>query len=159
MTSFRTGFGFDVHQLVAGRPLVIGGVTIPNSKGALGHSDADVLLHAISDAFLGAAALGDIGTHFPDSDPSLKNIESSFLLKKVIKKLKTKGFEVVNVDSTIVLQSPKLQSHIAVMRQHIAEVTGVGVNEISVKATTTEYMGFIGKEDGIAAFATVMIRK
>jgi len=159
VTSFRTGFGFDVHQLVAGRPLVIGGVNIPNSKGALGHSDADVLVHAISDALLGAAALGDIGTHFPDSDPLYINIESAILLEKVISMLKNNGYEVVNVDSTVVLQSPKLQTYVVQMRQKIAKLLGVEINQVSVKATTTEHLGFLGREEGIAAYATVLIHQ
>lgn len=158
MNSFRIGSGYDVHQLVENRPLIIGGVKVEHSKGALGHSDADVLLHAIADALLGAAALGDIGTHFPDSDPSIKNMDSLKLLAGVNTLIKSAGFKIGNVDSTVVLQSPKISSYIPEMRQNIATVLGVETDQVSVKATTTELLGFVGKEEGIAAYAMVLIQ-
>lgn len=158
MNSFRIGSGYDVHQLVENRPLIIGGVKVEHSKGALGHSDADVLLHAIADALLGAAALGDIGTHFPDSDPSIKNMDSLKLLADVNTLIKSAGFTIGNVDSTVVLQSPKISSYIFQMRQNIATALGVETDQVSVKATTTELLGFVGKEEGIAAYATVLIQ-
>lgn len=158
MNSFRIGSGYDVHQLVENRPLIIGGVKVEHSKGALGHSDADVLLHAIADALLGAAALGDIGTHFPDSDPSIKNMDSLKLLAGVNTLIKSAGFTIGNVDSTVVLQSPKISSYIPEMRQNIATVLGVETDQVSVKATTTELLGFVGKEEGIAAYAMVLIQ-
>lgn len=157
MNSFRIGSGYDVHQLVENHPLIIGGVKIEHSKGALGHSDADVLLHAIADALLGAAALGDIGTHFPDSDNSIKNMSSLILLADVNKLIKSAGFSIGNIDSTVVLQAPKINEHISQMRQNIARVLGIETESVSVKATTTEQMGFVGREDGIAAYATVLI--
>lgn len=158
MNSFRIGSGYDVHQLVENRPLIIGGVKVEHSKGALGHSDADVLLHAIADALLGAAALGDIGTHFPDSDPSIKNMDSLKLLAGVNTLIKSAGFTIGNVDSTVVLQSPKISSYIFQMRQNIATALGVETDQVSVKATTTELLGFVGKEEGIAAYAMVLIQ-
>lgn len=158
MNSFRIGSGYDVHQLVENRPLIIGGVKVEHSKGALGHSDADVLLHAIADALLGAAALGDIGTHFPDSDPSIKNMDSLKLLADVNTLIKSAGFTIGNVDSTVVLQSPKISSYIFQMRQNIATALGVETDQVSVKATTTELLGFVGKEEGIAAYAMVLIQ-
>lgn len=157
MNSFRIGSGYDVHQLVENRPLIIGGVEIEHSKGALGHSDADVLLHAIADALLGAAALGDIGTHFPNSDPSIKNMDSLLLLADVKTLIKSAGFSIGNIDSTVVLQSPKISKYIFQMRQNIAQALGLKTDQVSVKATTTELLGFIGKEEGIAAYATVLI--
>ena len=147
----------DVHQLVEGRPLWIGGVLIPHHKGALGHSDADVLLHAICDALLGALALGDIGTHFPDNDAAYKNIDSKILLKRTIDLVRMKNYKVVNVDSTICLEQPKIRPHVSEMQKVIAEIMGVSVDDISIKATTTEKMGFIGREEGIAAYATVLL--
>lgn len=157
MNSFRIGSGYDVHQLVENRPLIIGGVEIEHSKGALGHSDADVLLHAIADALLGAAALGDIGTHFPNSDPSIKNMDSLLLLADVKTLIKSAGFSIGNIDSTVVLQSPKISKYIFQMRQNIARALGLKTDQVSVKVTTTELLGFIGKEEGIAAYATVLI--
>lgn len=159
MNSFRIGSGYDVHQLVSNRLLIIGGVTIEHSKGALGHSDADVLLHAIADALLGAAALGDIGTHFPDTDTSFKNMNSLNLLAEVFELLRLKGYSIGNIDSTVVLQTPKIGRHIPEMRQNIARVLGLKTDMVSVKATTTEHLGFIGREEGIAAYATVLIQQ
>lgn len=157
MSLSRIGFGFDVHQLVSSRPLIIGGVKIEHSKGALGHSDADALLHAIADALLGAAALGDIGTHFPDSDPHYKDYNSLLLLKEVHALLEKEGFIIGNVDSTVVLQSPKIAGYIEQMRENIATALNLDVSVISVKATTTEHLGLIGKEEAIAAYAAVLI--
>ena len=140
-----------------GRRLVIGGITIPNSKGALGHSDADVLLHAIADALLGAAALGDLGTNFPDNDPSWKNIDSAVLLKRTWKMVREAGYSVGNIDSTVILQSPKISSFIPGMRENIARILKVETEKVSVKATTTEGLGYTGRGEGIAAMAVVMI--
>ncbi|APV52449.1 2-C-methyl-D-erythritol 2,4-cyclodiphosphate synthase [Betaproteobacteria bacterium GR16-43] len=153
----RIGQGFDVHQLVAGRKLVIGGVEIPHEKGLLGHSDADVLLHAICDALLGAAALGDIGKHFPDSDPRYKGIDSRALLRHIFALLKEKGYRVVNVDATIIAEAPRMAPHIPAMCVNIAADLDVGVNDVNVKATTTEKLGFTGRGEGIAASAVCLI--
>ncbi|MDD2619235.1 MAG: 2-C-methyl-D-erythritol 2,4-cyclodiphosphate synthase [Syntrophomonadaceae bacterium] len=153
----RIGCGYDVHRLAEGRKLVLGGVQIPHSLGLLGHSDADVLLHAICDALLGAAALGDIGHHFPDSDNQYKNINSMLLLKKVGHKLKEAGYAVVNIDSTIVAQEPRLAPHINGMRANIANTLGLAVQQVNVKATTTEQLGFEGRKEGISAQAIVLI--
>jgi 2-C-methyl-D-erythritol 2,4-cyclodiphosphate synthase len=155
--NFRIGTGFDVHQLVAGRALIIGGVTIPYEKGLLGHSDADVLLHAISDALLGAAALGDIGKHFPDNDASYKGADSRVLLRSVIGKLHAHGYVVGNIDSTIIAQAPKMAPHIDTMRANIAADCGVALDAVSVKATTTERLGFTGRGEGIAAEAIALL--
>ena len=155
--AYRIGSGVDYHQLVAGRDLWIGGVRIPHTKGALGHSDADVLLHAICDAMLGALALGDIGFHFPDTDASLKNIDSKILLKKSTELIEAKGYKVINIDSTLCLQAPKIKSYVLQMQQTIAEIVHVGIDDVSVKATTTEQMGFIGREEGLKAYATVLL--
>ena len=149
----RIGQGFDVHQLVPGRKLVIGGVEIAHDKGLLGHSDADVLLHAICDALLGAAALGDIGRHFPDTDPRYKGIDSRKLLREVSVLVKSKGFAVENVDSTIIAQAPRMAPHIAAMIDHIAADLGIEASRVNVKATTTEELGFAGRGEGIAAQA------
>ena len=157
MSQFRTGFGYDVHQLVHNRPLIVGGVQIPHSKGALGHSDADALLHAIADALLGAAALGDIGQLFPDTEPTFKNIKSTEILKAVFNMISNKGFTISNIDSTIVLQEPKIISYIPEMRACIAETLNLDIDQVSVKATTTEHLGFIGAGEGIAAYASVLI--
>lgn len=157
MKQIRIGQGYDVHQFVPGRRLIIGGVHIPYEKGALGHSDADVLIHAICDALLGAAALGDIGQRFPDNDPSLKDISSLIILEKVVSMLKEKGYCFGNIDSTVILQSPAIKNHIPEMRKKIAEVVGIDVSDVSVKATTTERLGFIGEERGIAAEAVALI--
>jgi 2-C-methyl-D-erythritol 2,4-cyclodiphosphate synthase len=153
----RIGQGFDVHQLVTGRKLVIGGVTIPYEKGLLGHSDADVLLHAICDALLGAAALGDIGRHFPDSDARYKGIDSRELLRHVASLLREKGFEVVNVDATVIAQAPRMAPHIAAMVANIAADLGLDAGAVNVKATTTEELGFTGRGEGIAASAVCLV--
>jgi len=157
--SYRIGIGVDFHQLTKGRELWIGGVNIPFKKGAEGHSDADVLLHAICDALLGALALGDIGIHFPDTSGEYKNIQSTILLRRTIDLVKKEGYSVVNVDSTVCLQEPKLKQHTAAMRKIIADTIGVTLNDVSIKATTTEKMGFIGKGKGIMAYATVLLKK
>ena len=155
----RVGHGYDVHQLVAGRPLVIGGVTIKHTHGLLGHSDADVLIHAICDACLGAAGLGDIGKHFPDSDKKYKDIDSRALLRHVAGELKKRGFTVANIDSTIVAQAPKLAEHLPKMCANISEDLGIVPDSINIKATTTEHLGFSGRKEGIAAYAVVLILK
>lgn len=154
----RIGQGFDVHQLVEGRPLIIGGVTIPHDKGALGHSDADVLLHAICDALLGAANLGDIGQLFPSSDPSLKNIDSTVLLEQVVRLIEEHRWAFEYMDCTIVLQAPKLAPYLDAMKSRIAKIIGVTEDLISIKATTTDHLGSIGREEGIAAFCTLLLR-
>lgn len=157
MDRFRVGFGYDVHQLVSGRKLVIGGVSIDHHKGALGHSDADVLLHALSDALLGAAGLKDIGSYFPDSNPEYKDMDSQLILKKAVRLVTEKGFRVNNVDTTVVLQEPKIMDHIPLIRSKIASILHTDINDISVKATTTEHMGYIGNKEGIAAFAIISL--
>lgn len=157
--SYRIGSGVDFHQLAEGRELWIGGVNIPHHKGALGHSDADVLLHAICDALLGALSLGDIGIHFPNTDPAYKNIDSKILLQKTIELIHKEGFVVVNVDSTLCLEAPKIKSYVPEMQKIIADILGVERKDISVKATTTEQMGFAGREEGLMAYATVLLRK
>jgi 2-C-methyl-D-erythritol 2,4-cyclodiphosphate synthase len=154
---FRIGFGYDVHRLETGIPFWLGGVEISHEKGALGHSDADVLIHAICDALLGAAALGDIGTHFPDTDPAYKGIASTILLRKTIDLLREKGFEVGNIDSTICLQNPKIKPYIPEMRNQIAHHLEVDAGLVSVKATTEEKLGFTGREEGVSAYAVVLI--
>ncbi len=153
----RIGHGYDVHQLVSGRKLIIGGVEIVHDKGLLGHSDADVLLHAICDALLGAAALGDIGKHFADTDAKFKNIDSRILLREVARLLNNAGFRVGNVDATIIAQAPKMAPHIASMVENIAADLGVATNAINIKATTTEKLGFAGRGEGIAAEAVALI--
>jgi 2-C-methyl-D-erythritol 2,4-cyclodiphosphate synthase len=155
----RIGFGIDFHQLVEGRDLVIGGVTIPHHKGALGHSDADVLLHAICDALLGALSLGDIGIHFPNTDPAYKNIDSKILLRKCFELIQSKGYTVVNVDSSLCLEAPKIKKYSSEMRAIIASLLELTVDDVSVKATTTETMGFVGREEGLVAYAVVLLRK
>lgn len=154
----RVGLGYDVHQLVEDRDLWIGGVKIPHEKGALGHSDADVLLHVICDALLGAANLRDIGFHFPDTDPKYKDADSKLLLKEVIRLIREKGFGVGNIDSTVCLQRPKLAPHIPEMKKVIAELCGIEQGDVSIKATTTERLGFVGNEEGISAYAVVLIQ-
>ena len=156
---FRVGTGFDVHQLVAGRALIMGGVTIPYERGLLGHSDADVLLHAIADALLGAAALGDIGKHFPDTDPAHSGADSRILLRTVVKRVLESGWQVGNVDATIIAQAPKMAPHIAQMRSNIAADCGVELDCVSVKATTTERLGFTGRGEGIAAQASALLAR
>ncbi len=155
--SFRIGHGFDVHQLATGRPFILGGVMIPWEKGIVGHSDADVLIHAICDALLGAAALRDIGYHFPDTDDQYKNINSGILLQSVIELMKSHHYAVGNIDCTIALQSPKISQHIPQMQQNIAQLMGVPVTAVSIKATTTEHLGFTGRGEGIAVWAVALL--
>lgn len=155
----RIGHGYDVHKLVEGRKCIIGGVDIPYEKGLLGHSDADVLLHAVSDALLGAAALGDIGKHFPPTDPNFKDADSRLLLKKVAELLKNSGYKIINVDATVLAERPKMAPHILNMRQNIADDLGLDVDFISVKATTEEGLGFTGAGEGIAAHSVCLIEK
>ncbi|MFT3903465.1 MAG: 2-C-methyl-D-erythritol 2,4-cyclodiphosphate synthase [Niabella sp.] len=156
---YRIGSGIDFHQLVEGRALWIGGVQIPHHKGALGHSDADVLLHAICDALLGALALGDIGVHFPNTDERYKDIDSKILLRECMRLITEKGYAVVNIDSTLCLEKPKIKPHVPAMCETISAITGLTVNDVSIKATTTETMGFAGREEGLVAYATVLLRK
>jgi 2-C-methyl-D-erythritol 2,4-cyclodiphosphate synthase len=153
----RIGHGYDVHKLVEGRKLIVGGVEIPHEKGLLGHSDADVLLHAISDALLGAAALGDIGCLFPDNDPNFEGADSLLLLKEVVSVLKKAGYGVGNIDCTLIAQRPKMRPYIDEMRKNIADACGVDINFVSVKATTEEKLGFTGREEGISAHAVCII--
>ena len=154
----RFGIGYDVHRLVVNRKLILGGVEIPFIKGLLGHSDADVLCHAVADALLGAAALGDIGKHFPDTDPRFKDISSLILLKHVCSLLKSNHFEIVNVDSTVILQQPKISPYIKRMRENIAHMLELHIEQVSVKATTTEELGFFGMGEGAATYAVASIR-
>ena len=155
--AMRVGFGYDVHRLVEGRPLILGGVRVPHDKGLLGHSDADVLLHAICDALLGAAALGDLGTHFPDSDEQWRDADSRELLRQTASRIAREGYRISNVDATIALQEPKLRPYIDQMRHNIATVLGMFVDEVSVKATTTEGLGFAGTGEGAAAYAVALL--
>ncbi|MBM4340802.1 MAG: 2-C-methyl-D-erythritol 2,4-cyclodiphosphate synthase [Deltaproteobacteria bacterium] len=155
----RVGFGYDVHALVPKRPLILGGIHIPYLFGLQGHSDADVLLHAICDALLGAIAEGDIGRHFPDTDPQYRDIKSALLLKKVMTKVKEKGFHILNIDSTIVAQKPKLQDFIPRMVNEIAQVLEIDPTRVNVKATTTEGLGFTGRGEGIAAYAVALVEE
>lgn len=155
----RTGIGYDVHQLKESLPLWIGGINIPHTHGLLGHSDADVLIHAICDALLGAAALGDIGKHFPDTDPAYKGIDSKILLRNVSNLLRDKGYEIGNVDSILCAQKPKVAAFIPAMRETLAECMGVDLDQVSVKATTTEHLGFEGRQEGMSAYASVLITK
>ena len=155
---FRTGIGFDAHALAEGRPLVIGGVKIPHSKGLQGHSDADVLVHAVMDAILGALALGDIGEHFPDTADEFEGADSLELLSHVQKMIEDKGYCCENLDSIIIAEKPKLKSYIGEMRENIATVLKINIDQLSIKATTTEYMGFTGREEGIAAQASVLLK-
>ena len=157
--SFRIGFGVDYHQLAEGRDFMIGGVHVPHHKGAVGHSDADVLLHAICDAMLGAACLGDIGVHFPDTDPRYKNIDSKVLLKDCVDLITREGYTIVNIDSTLCLQEPKVKPYIQKMQETIASLAGIGVRDISIKATTTEQMGFVGRKEGVVAYATLLLQR
>jgi 2-C-methyl-D-erythritol 2,4-cyclodiphosphate synthase len=157
--AYRIGLGVDFHQLKEGRDLWIGGIKIPHTKGAVGHSDADVLLHAICDALLGALALGDIGVHFPDTDNAYKNIDSKILLEKTIGLIKNEGYSVVNIDTTLCLQEPKIKPYTDQMRKAIATITGITEKDVSIKATTAEQMGFIGREEGLVAHAVVMLKK
>ncbi len=154
----RIGYGFDTHKLVKDRPLIIGGVEVPFEKGLYGHSDADVLLHAITDAILGAVALGDIGQHFPDNDPAYKDANSRVLLKHCYELVKNEGFEIGNIDATVIAERPKLMPHIKKIRETIAVDLGLSLDQISVKATTSEKMGFVGREEGISATATALLK-
>lgn len=154
----RVGFGYDVHRLVSGRDLILGGVRIPYERGLLGHSDADVLCHAIGDALLGAAGLGDLGTHYPDTDPGYAGISSLMLLKDIAQKLASRDASVVNVDATVVAQAPKLSPYVAEMRENIARALGISIDQVSVKATTTEGLGFAGRGEGMAAYAVALVR-
>lgn len=156
---FRIGQGFDVHQLVEGRPLIMGGITIPYELGLLGHSDADVLLHTVSDACLGAIGEGDIGKHFPDTDPEFKDADSAKLMQHVWQLVKDKGYELVNADCTIIAQKPKMAPYIPAIRERIAELLESEVENINVKATTTEKLGFTGRGEGIAAQVVVLLQK
>jgi 2-C-methyl-D-erythritol 2,4-cyclodiphosphate synthase len=155
----RIGHGYDVHKLVEGRPLIIGGVEIPHEKGLLGHSDADVLLHAISDALLGAAALGDIGKLFPDTDPAYKGADSLVLLRKVCEKVREAGFEIENIDSTVLAQAPKLRPYIEIMEENIAGAIGVSADRVNVKATTEEKLGFTGTGEGMSCHAVCLLNE
>lgn len=155
----RVGIGYDVHKLTEGRKLILGGVDIPHEKGLLGHSDADVLLHAISDALLGAAALGDIGRHFPDNDNSYKDIDSIVLLKRVHEFLKEKGYSISNIDATVVCQRPKLAPYIEQMRQNISACLELKLSQVNIKATTTEALGFEGRKEGISSHAVCLINE
>ena len=157
--NIRVGFGFDVHQLEEGRPLYLGGVQIPSPKGAVGHSDADVLIHAICDALLGAANLRDIGNQFPNTDPRFKGIDSKELLREVMRLIGDRGYSVGNVDATLVLEQPKINPHITAMQQALAPILSVSVDDISIKATTNETMGFIGRQEGVVAHAVALIHK
>ena len=155
----RVGFGYDVHPMVEGRPLILGGIKIPYLYGLRGHSDADVLLHAISDALLGAIAEGDIGRYFPDTDPQYKNIRSTILLKKVMTRVSEKGVHILNIDATILAEKPKLSDHIPRMVKEIADVLEIETGRINVKATTSEGLGFVGRGEGIAAHAVVLVEE
>ena len=155
----RTGFGYDVHPLEAGRPLKIGGISIPHHKGTQGHSDGDALIHAVVDALLGALALGNIGDFFPDNDPAYQNMESRIFLEKTMHLLHKKKFHIINMDSTVVLEQPKIKPYIPDIRKKLAEIMKISLDAISVKATTSEKMGFAGREEGVACYAVVLIQK
>ena len=155
----RVGFGFDVHQLVEGRELWLGGIRLEHEKGLLGHSDADVLIHAICDALLGAANMRDIGFHFPDTAGEFKDVDSKILLKRTVGLIATKGYRVGNIDATICAERPKLKAHIPAIQEKLAEVMGTDTDDVSIKATTTEKLGFTGREEGISAYATVLIEE
>jgi len=157
--SFRVGFGFDVHQLKVGLDFWLGGIIVPHSKGGLGHSDADVLIHTICDALLGAANLGDIGKHFPDTSAEYKGIDSKILLKEVMVLIRNRGYEIGNIDSTICLQTPKIGPYIPEMKKVLATCMNIDVDQVSIKATTTEKLSFVGREEGVSAYATVLINK
>lgn len=156
---YRIGQGIDFHQLAEGRELWLGGVLIPHSKGAVGHSDADVLLHAICDAMLGALSMGDIGQHFPDTDAKYKGIDSKILLKHTYELIQQKGYKLVNVDSTLLLQAPKIRPYVAQMQTTIADILKLTIDDVSIKATTTEHLSFIGREEGVVATANVLLQK
>ncbi len=155
----RVGLGYDAHRLVAGRPLILGGVEIPHAQGLLGHSDADVLTHAIGDALLGAVGAGDLGTHFPDKDPAYKNISSLTLLERIVEIVRDRGFAPVNVDATLVAQQPRLAPHLPLMQANLAPILGLTPADVNIKATTTELMGFAGRGEGMAAYAVVLVTK
>jgi len=155
----RIGHGYDVHRLVEGRPLILGGVTIPYEKGLLGHSDADVLLHAVSDALLGAAGLGDIGKHFPDTDPQYKGADSMELLRVVVSRVKEKGYRISNIDVTMIAQKPKLRPHIETMEKNIASAVGIEPDRVNVKATTEEQLGFTGTGEGMRCHAVCLLEE
>ena len=157
--NIRVGFGFDVHQLKEGLPFWLGGIIVPHEKGGLGHSDADVLIHAICDALLGAACIGDIGKHFPDTSDTFKGVDSKILLQKVMILIRGLGYEVGNIDSTICLQTPKIQRYIPDMREVLASCMKLDVSSVSIKATTTEKLSFVGREEGVTAYANVLIHK
>ncbi len=157
--NFKIGFGYDVHQMVEGRELWLGGVKIEHSKGALGHSDADVILHALCDAILGAMNVGDIGKHFPDTDKQFKNIDSKILLKGVYEIMQKNNYKIGNVDCTLTLEKPKIAPHISAMQTAIASILNTSVENISIKATTSEKLGFVGREEGVAAYAVVLVEK
>lgn len=159
MTPFRIGFGYDVHQLQEGYDFWLGGIKIDHEKGAVGHSDADVLIHVICDALLGAANMRNIGYHFSDKDPKFKGIDSKILLKEVMKMIREAGYEIGNLDSTVCLQLPKLNPHIPAMKTSLAEVMNVAEDSISIKATTSEFLGFVGRQEGVAAYCTALIYK
>lgn len=159
MTDYRVGFGYDSHRFATGIPLFLGGVNILSEKGCVAHSDGDALIHAICDALLGAAALDDIGIHFPDNDPSLKNIDSTILLKKVVEILHTQGFQIQNMDASILLERPKLAPFVPLIRQSLSKLLEIEETRISIKAKTNEKMGFVGREEGIAVYVVVMIKK
>jgi 2-C-methyl-D-erythritol 2,4-cyclodiphosphate synthase len=155
----KVGFGFDVHQLQKGRKLILGGVDIPHDKGALGHSDADVVIHALCDALLGAAGLKDIGFYFPDTDASFKNIDSTILLSRVIELIEERNYSVGNADISLVLEKPKIKPHIDLMKDILAPILKITTEDISIKATTNEKLGYVGREEGVAAYAVVLIQK
>jgi 2-C-methyl-D-erythritol 2,4-cyclodiphosphate synthase len=155
----RVGLGYDAHRLAAGRRLILGGVEIPHAQGLLGHSDADVLAHAIGDALLGAVGAGDLGTHFPDKDPAFKDISSLILLARIMAIVRDRGFAPVNLDATIVAQQPRLAPHIPAMQANLAPILGLAPAEVNIKATTTELMGFAGRGEGMAAYAVVLVKK
>jgi 2-C-methyl-D-erythritol 2,4-cyclodiphosphate synthase len=155
----RVGFGYDVHQWADNRPLILGGVTIPHHQGLMGHSDADVLLHAITDALLGSLALGDIGTHFPDTDPQYKGADSGLLLQKAYELIRSKRYFLVNLDATVIMERPKLLEHIPSIRHRISEILDVDITRVSIKATTSEKMGFVGRGEGAASMATVLVQQ
>lgn len=157
--SVRIGFGIDFHQLTENRDLWLGGVKIPHEKGAKGHSDADVLLHAICDAMLGAAALGDIGVHFPDTSDEFKNIDSKILLKRSVELISKAGYRINNIDSALCLEKPKIKAYVPQMQEVIAQICEIELNDVSIKATTTEKMGFVGREEGLVAYATILLVK
>lgn len=159
MTDYRVGFGYDSHRFATGIPLFLGGVNIPFEKGCVAHSDGDVLIHALCDALLGAAALDDIGTHFPDKDSAFKNIDSTILLKKVVGMVHSKGFQIQNMDVSILLECPKLAPFVSLIRQSLSKILEIEETGISIKAKTNEKMGFVGREEGIAVYVVVMIKK